>query len=123
MGRQAGGPVEPREPYRTLDGSMVTELVRPERGGSRNVSVAEAVIEPGQTTRAHKHVASDEVYYVLSGKGSVQVGGNSASVTGGSCVLIPAGQTHRATCDGDQLLRMLCICSPPYSHEGTTPAD
>lgn len=123
MDRQVGGLIEPREPYRTLDGSMVTELLRPERGDSRNVSVAEAVIEPGQTTRAHKHLTSDEVYYVLSGKGLVRVGENSAPVAAGSCVLIPSGRPHQATCDGDQPLRVLCICSPPYSHEGTTPLD
>jgi mannose-6-phosphate isomerase-like protein (cupin superfamily) len=123
MDRQSGGVVEPAAPYRTLDGSVVTELVRPERDGSRNVSVAEAVIEPGQTTRAHYHQAADEVYYVLSGKGIVRVGENAAAVAVGVCVLIPAGQVHSATCDGDEALRILCICSPPYSHEGTIRTD
>jgi mannose-6-phosphate isomerase-like protein (cupin superfamily) len=123
MDRPAGGPIEPGEPYRTLDGSMVTELVRPERGGSRNVSVAEAVIEPGQSARSHQHLTSDEVYYVLSGKGVVRVAENSVPVAAGSCVLIPSGQAHQATCDGDRQLRILCICSPPYSHEETTPTD
>ena len=70
-----GGEVQPGEPYVTVDGSAVTELVRPERGGSGNLSVAEAVIEPGQRTLRHVHRESDEVYYVLSGKGDVSVGG------------------------------------------------
>jgi len=123
MDEPAGGPVGPVEPYRALDGSTVTELVRPERGGSRNVSVAEAVIEPGQATRAHYHKASDEVYYVLGGKGVVRVGENSVAVEPGGCVFIPAGQVHSAGCEGNRPLRVLCICAPPYTHEGTSPVD
>jgi mannose-6-phosphate isomerase-like protein (cupin superfamily) len=114
------GEVEPGEPYVTVDGSLVTELVRPERGGSRNVSVAAAVIQPGESTRAHAHAASDEVYFVLSGKGEVTLGANSHKVEPGSCVLLPAGQVHGACCTGDEPLRLLCICAPPYTHEQTT---
>ncbi len=123
MEEPQGGPLEPEKPYRTLDGSTVTELVRPERGGSRNVSVAEAVIEPGQTTRAHHHKASDEVYYVLGGEGVVRMGENSVAVERGSCVFIPAGQVHSAGCEENEPLRILCICAPPYTHEGTSPVD
>jgi mannose-6-phosphate isomerase-like protein (cupin superfamily) len=123
MSKTMAGVVEPAEPCRALDGSVVRELVRPERGGPRNVSVAEAVIEPGQMTRAHYHSSSDEVYYVLSGEGVVHLAENSASVEPGSCVIIPAGHVHRAGCEGHEPLRILCICSPPYTHEQTTPVE
>jgi mannose-6-phosphate isomerase-like protein (cupin superfamily) len=89
----------------------------------RNVSVAEAVIQPGGSTRAHSHAVSDEVYYVLSGKGVVTLGANSYSVEPGSCVLLPAGHVHFACCAGDEPLRILCICAPPYTHEETTLVD
>lgn len=115
--------MERGERYRTLDGSMVTELVRPERGGSRNVSVAEAVIEPGQGTLPHDHPESDEVYYILNGKGVVSLGENLHQVEPGSCAFIPAGQVHSVRCEGSEPLRILCICSPPYTHEGTTTVD
>ncbi len=123
MAKPCAGPVQPGEPYVTVDGSLITELVRPERGGSRNFSVAEAVLEPEQRTRRHTHAESDEVYYVLSGKGEVGVGENSFPVEPASCLLIPAGEPHWAVARGDGPLRILCLCAPPYSHEDTQPVD
>ncbi|MBM3472530.1 MAG: cupin domain-containing protein [Armatimonadetes bacterium] len=110
-------------PYQTLDGSFVTELVRPERGGSRNVSVAEAVVQPGQSTRRHVHRESDEVYFVLSGEGVVTLGAKSYAVEPGSCLFLPAGEAHSACCDGPEALKILCLCAPPYTHEQTTFCD
>jgi len=123
MGEPHGGLVEPGAPYETLDGSLVRELVRPERGGSRNVSVAEAVIQAGESTRSHAHPLSDEIYFVLSGEGVVTLGAKSYAVEPGSCVFLPAGQVHFARCGGPQALRILCICAPPYTHEQTTFRD
>lgn len=123
MGKVQGGPAEAAEAYVTLDGSWIRELVRPERGGSRNVSVAEAVIQPREATRRHSHSVSDEVYYILSGEGVVTLGGNSYPVGPGSCALLPAGSVHAARCTGQDALRILCICAPPYTHEQTALAD
>jgi mannose-6-phosphate isomerase-like protein (cupin superfamily) len=114
---------EPASPHLTLDGSLVTELIRPERGDSRNVSVAEAVLAPGGSTRPHLHRESDEVYYVLSGKGIATVEANESVVEPGACILILAGRTHCVQCTGDEPLRILCICAPPYTHEQTVLKD
>ncbi len=123
MGKVEGGAVEAGEAYVTLDGSWVRELVRPERGGPRNVSLAEAVLQPGERTRPHSHRLSDEVYYVLGGEGVVMLGANSYAVEPGSCLLLPAGRLHSARCTGQEALRLLCICAPPYTHEQTDLAD
>jgi len=119
MAEGEGGLVERAEPYVTLDGSLITELVRPEREGSRNVSVAEAVLQPGQSTRPHLHRESDEVYYVLSGKGVVTLEANSLTIEPGSCLLIPARRVHSVRCVGSEPLTILCLCAPPYTHEQT----
>ncbi len=123
MDKDRGGEAQPGQPYVTLDGSMVTELVRPERGGSRNLSVAEAVIEPGQRALRHAHRESDEVYYVLGGKGEVSVGEKSFPVEPGSCLFSPAGEPHSAAAAGNGPLKILCACAPPYAHEDTIPVD
>jgi len=123
MAEMVAGPVQPGKPYMTLDGSLISELVRPERGGSRNVSVAVGVIEPGERTRPHRHTESDEVYYVLSGKGVVTLGEKCYAVGPGSCVLTPAGHVHSVRCTGNEALRILCICAPPYTHEQTSALD
>ncbi len=107
------------EGYVTLDGSFVRELIRPERSGSRHLSVALAEVAPGQATHLHEHTTSEEVYYVLAGEGTVQVGSKTARVGASACILIPPRTAHRAQCTGNQPLKLLCVCSPPYQHTDT----
>jgi mannose-6-phosphate isomerase-like protein (cupin superfamily) len=105
--------------YETLDGSMIHELVRPEREGSRHLSLAEATVAPGQTTHRHRHHRSEEIYYILSGEGLVEIAARKTAVTAGEAVLIPAGAEHCLTNTGAAPLRILCACAPPYQHEDT----
>lgn len=105
--------------YETLDGSLIHELVRPEREGSRNLSLAEATIAPDQTTHRHRHGQSEEIYYVLSGEGIIEVAARPVRVQPGAAVLIPVGAEHCATNTGNAPLRILCACSPPYQHDDT----
>jgi len=105
-----------REPYVTLDGSLVEELVRPE-DGSEKVSLARYTVEAGKSTYLHLHGTSDEIYYVLAGSCEVEVGGERVSLRPGEWVFIPAGTPHRLyACEKVQIL---CICAPPYQHEDT----
>ncbi len=105
--------------YVTLDESLIRELVRPERQGSRHLSLAEATIAPGQSTLRHQHRQSEEIYFVLAGEGIVEVAAHQHRVAPGEAVLIPPGAEHRAVCLGDTPLRLLCACSPPYQHDDT----
>lgn len=107
------------KPYRTLDGSWVTELVRPERDGAGNLSVAEAVINPGQATLAHRHEASEEAYYVLEGVGLLWLSGRQVEMGPGDVQLIRPGEEHRMRCMSETPLRILCVCAPPYRHDDT----
>lgn len=107
------------ESYVTRDGSLIRELVRPEREGSARLSLAEATIHPGQRTHRHRHGQSEEIYYVLAGEGVVEVAAVARRVGPGDAVLIPAGAEHCAMGVGEQDLRLLCACSPPYQHEDT----
>lgn len=107
------------EGYQTLDGSWIRELVRPEREGSRQLSLAEATVAPGQATHRHRHRQSEEIYYVLAGEGVVEVAARRWAVAAGDSVLIPAGAEHCALNVGTAPLRLLCACSPPYQHDDT----
>lgn len=107
------------ESYVTLDGSTVRELIRPESQGSRNLSVAEAVLTPGQRTLGHVHGQSEEVYYGLEGHGLLNLGARQVEITPGLAVLIPPGCEHSLLCVGPEPLRILCLCAPPYAHDDT----
>jgi mannose-6-phosphate isomerase-like protein (cupin superfamily) len=105
--------------YTTLDGSTIRELVRPETHACRNLSVAEAVIEPGQRTLRHTHQSSEEVYYILQGEGLLTVNARTTEVGPGSVHLIRPTEEHSVLCTSQEPLRLLCLCAPPYRHEDT----
>jgi mannose-6-phosphate isomerase-like protein (cupin superfamily) len=107
------------EPYKTLDGSLITELIRPETDGSANLSLARAVIMPGQSTFLHYHGSSEEIYYVIEGEGLLRVNARTCEIRPGDAHLIRPGEEHNVTCMGETPLCILCACAPPYRHEDT----
>ena len=48
-------------------------------------------LKPGQSQKVHRHVGSDKIYYVLSGRASVSVGEEEGELTPGQAVLAPSG--------------------------------
>lgn len=112
-------PSDSEDEYTTLDGSHIRELVRPEREGSENLSLARATIEPGASTLRHRHGETEEIYYVLRGDGALEIGGVVERVGAGDARLIRPGVEHRISAVGPEPLVILCACSPPYTHDDT----
>lgn len=54
-------------------------------------------VHPGETVPAHTHADEDQVYWVQSGRGFVELDGIRTEVTAGSAVLIPLGTEHLIT--------------------------
>ena len=106
-------------PYITRDESEIRELMHPDVHGNRNQSLAEATILPGCVTRLHKHVSSEELYYIMSGSGQMTLGKRIFSVTAGDTICIAPGVRHQIKNTENQNLVILCCCSPPYSHSDT----
>jgi len=84
-----------------------------------NLSIAKARVEPGVTTVLHA-VKSVELYYLLSGKGQVEIAGQLAEVTTGDLVHIRANQPQRITNIGAEDLIFLAICTPRFVPENYT---
>jgi mannose-6-phosphate isomerase-like protein (cupin superfamily) len=102
------------EPFTTKDGSTIRELHH-----TQAQSLAEATLEPDQVTQRHYHRRSEEIYLVTKGSGSLEVDGETRRVRPGDAILIPPGAWHTLENDGTSELTILCMCSPPYSHEDT----
>ena len=102
------------EAFVTKDGSTIREL---HHTGVQ--SLAEATLEPGQATERHHHRASEEIYLVTKGSGSLEIEGETRRVRPGDAVLIPPGAWHALENDGTSELTILCMCSPPYSDGDT----
>lgn len=79
------------------------------------VSIAEARVAPGVTTRWHRLRDITERYVILAGTGKVEVGELPAQfVTAATVVVIPPGCRQRITNVGPDQLIFLAICSPRF---------
>ncbi len=108
-----------QRPFETKDGSQIRELMHPAIHGNSAQSLAEAQIQPGQRTRPHRHLSSEELYHVIRGRGTMTLGDQSFAIRPGDTVAIPPSTPHCVACDGDEPLIILCCCSPPYAHSDT----
>lgn len=103
----------------TKDGSEIRELLAYRNSVIRHQSLAEARLKPGQSTVAHRHLKTEEIYFILQGTGLMQVDEELRSVRAGDAIAIPPGSLHQITNTGPEELRFLCCCSPPYEHDDT----
>lgn len=106
-------------PYLTKDGSVVRELMHPEKHGCRNLSFAEAEIEKGRSTVLHRHRGSEEIYHVTAGAGLMTLGSEQFPIYPGDTICILPGVPHWVMNTGKESLRILCCCAPPYAHDDT----
>ena len=98
-----------------LDGCRLRELLHPERGGAVvPYSVAVAWIDPGGATTPHRLRDESELYYVVRGRGTMHVAGESREIEPGDSVLVPPGVEQWVECLGSETLEVLLVVSPPW---------
>ena len=73
-------------------------------------------LAPGQAQRVHSHPQSDKVYYVLSGRATIQVGEEVAEVESGVAVLAPAGLPHGVDNRSAGPVTLLVFMAPKPEH-------
>lgn len=105
--------------YITQDNSEIRELMHPDTHICKHQSLAEAIVKTGDITLLHRHNKSEELYYITQGNGKMQLDNNLFDVTTGDCICIPPGTPHRIENTGKKDLKILCCCSPAYSHADT----
>ena len=105
--------------FTTKDGSEIRELLAHRNSCLVNQTLAEARLPPRGGTTPHHHVKSEEIYYILSGRGSMRVDEETWAVGPGDAIAIPPGAMHQITNTGPDVLRFLCCCAPGYEHEDT----
>ena len=101
--------------FYTPEKCFITEVLN---NPSFPTSIAIARVEPGITTEWHTLVDTDEVYYVLEGKGRMEIDNNVAGdMEAKDAVHIPANKSQRITNTGSTDLIFLCICTPRFQVE------
>ncbi len=105
-------------PFTTADGSTIRSILDLTNAPVENQSLAEASLPLDGSTQRHYHKASEEIYFILTGSGLIEIDGETREVAPGDAILIPAGTRHQITSKSNDL-RFLCCCAPPYSHDDT----
>jgi mannose-6-phosphate isomerase-like protein (cupin superfamily) len=111
--------LDAQPPFTTKDGSEIRELLSHRNSALRNQSLAEARLQPGQSTDEHYHAKSEEIYYITHGSGRMRIGTELREVAVGDAIAIPPGQRHKLWNTGAEPLRLLCCCAPAYEHGDT----
>jgi len=105
--------------FTTKDGSEIRELLAHRNSAIVLQSLAEARLPVGGSTTPHYHVRTEEIYYILRGRGRMRIGGETSEVGPGDAIAIPPGLQHEITNTGDETLVFLCCCAPAYEHDDT----
>ena len=106
-----------QEPFTTKDGSTIRSLLDLSNAPVKAQSLAEATLPKGGSTERHYHKVSEELYYLLEGRGEMEIDGETKKAGPGDAILIPAGAWHEIK--ATEAMRFLCCCAPPYTHDDT----
>jgi mannose-6-phosphate isomerase-like protein (cupin superfamily) len=90
----------------------VQRIVTGGEGGIANVHVVH--VTRGES---HYHSGYDEVYYVLSGTGTLLIGDTPYSLRPGAVAVIPAGLPHSLVSNTDAPLSFVIFGTPPMPME------
>ena len=78
-------------------------LVAGERTGSAGLVTGIAEVAPGSELMRHHHEPA-ETYYIMSGRGEMEIDGRAQAVGPGSAVYIPPNAAHAVRCTGAEPL-------------------
>ncbi len=88
-------------------------LITPWTLGSEQLWVGLSEVDGGSSSNRHSH-ANEEAFFVISGRGAIEVGNGRVEVRPGSAVLAPSGQPHRLVNEGNEPMRVLCCAAPAF---------
>jgi mannose-6-phosphate isomerase-like protein (cupin superfamily) len=113
------GNLDAVEPFTTKDGSEIRELAGLVALPAAQQSLAEATVVVGGATTEHLHPTTEELYFITAGTGRMRVDGEERDVRVGDCIVIPPGAAHKLFNTGQEPLKLLCCCAPPYTDADT----
>ena len=82
--------------------------------------VRDLILDPGSSIGDHPHEGDDEVYFIISGSGVMQVDGEQRSIGPGSAVLTRSGSHHGLVNTGTLDMRICVACASCSARAGLT---
>ena len=105
-------------PPETLDWGQLRWMSHPPSTGSKDLTVIEVNITPGNGHNFHKHPDQEEVIYVISGRVEQWLAQESRILGPGDSVFIGADVVHASFNVGKEDARLLAILGPCVGDEG-----
>ena len=94
-------PLDEAEPIELPGGSWSRMLVTDKRADGNRSSLGYSVFTPGTVLAPVRH-ETEEVAYVVSGRGELRLDDGAASFSSGDALFIPAGTWHAVANTGDE---------------------
>lgn len=105
------------------DGAEIRVLIDRPQGATR-LSLAEALVKPGERTACVSHRTIEEIWFIVRGRGVFHrqspdgSEAQAAEVAPGDALLIPMGYRFWVENTGPSDLVFLCCDTPPWPGEG-----
>lgn len=96
----------PAEPVQAGSGTTRQVLIGPEEGP--HFAMRRFIMEPGGGMPAHTNTVEHE-QYVLRGRATIGIGGETFEIRQDDVVFIPAGTPHWYRTEGDEAFEFLCV--------------
>lgn len=84
----------------------------PESGTQGGVVVFDR-LDPGFETTFHIHTTADEFFYVISGSGAAEFGGDKIEIGEGDFIFVSAGTQHNLSVSDDGPMELLFVLDRP----------
>ncbi len=105
-------------PTMTFDWGVIKPLVATDNTDDPAVSLMHVMLLPGQGHERHNHPGSDEILYILAGRGEQMVDdADTFPVGAADTVFIPKGAFHSTVNTGWEPLVILAIYAPAGAEE------
>jgi oxalate decarboxylase/phosphoglucose isomerase-like protein (cupin superfamily) len=102
----------------SFDWGLIKPLVATENTDGPAMSLMHVVLLPGEGHERHNHPGSDEILYILSGRGEQMVDDSDTFPVGpGQAVFIPKAAFHSTVNTGWEPLVLLAIYAPAGAEE------
>jgi mannose-6-phosphate isomerase-like protein (cupin superfamily) len=109
--------LQERQEITALDNTKVREILNPlhdEEDLRLGYSLAQAVLEPGQSSLPHRFKEASEVYCITKGRGIMHIDEQFSEVGPGDTIYIPPMAIQWIENAGSERLEFLCIVDPSW---------
>lgn len=104
--------VTPKCPAKHVETSS-WRLLAPASHGNKAATISLVEIRPGGKAEPDVHEASEQMFYIISGRVKAHVSGEDFDVEPNSLLFVPEGALHSMEVVGEEVLRMVVVTAPP----------